>query len=155
LAEQAVSRLALPSLPVGISPTGGQMVRVPTWLWIDPTQWTPRTATASVPGMTVTATATPSRVVWSMGDGASVTCAGPGTPWRPGDDSAASSPTCGHTYVTSSAAAPGGNYSLTATVTWVVTWTTSGGQGGTAVPLITVTASPVRVSEVSALVIDK
>lgn len=151
LARQAVSRLDLPQLRIGTSPAGTQLVTVPTWLWIDPGSWRPRSATAQVPGLTVTATATPSRVVWRTGDGATVTCTGPGTAWTPGTDPATPSPTCGHTYRRSSAGMPGGTFLVTATVSWTVAWA-GGGQDGTVLGLSTTSTVTVRVTEVQAVV---
>jgi hypothetical protein len=153
LARQAVNHLALPSLSISFSPTGRQLVRLPMWLWIDPVQWTARSASAAVPGVVVTATATPTRVVWSTGDGTSVSCAGPGTPWRAGTDPSAGSPTCGHVYALGSAGAPGGRFTVSATVWWSIAWT-SGGQGdGTLPDLSTTATTTVRVDEVQAIVV--
>ncbi|MEW1852972.1 hypothetical protein ACIOEY_27480 [Streptomyces albidoflavus] len=45
----------------------------------------------------MTVTATVDRMVWKMGDGASVTCNGPGAPYAKGQAMKAS-PTCGHEY---------------------------------------------------------
>ena len=151
LARQAVSRLKLPPLSLSMSPAGTQLVTVPTWLWIDPAFWRPRSATAQVPGVVVTATASPSRVVWSTGDGTTLTCTGPGTAWTPGTDPATPSPTCGHTYRRSSAGMPGGTFPVTATVSWDVVWA-GGGQGGTVPGLSTTSTAAVRVAEVQAVV---
>lgn len=152
LARDARSRLVLPDVTISVSPSGAQLVRLPTWLWIDPQLWHPQTASASVPGIAVTATATPTRVVWSTGDGASVTCTGPGTPWRTGSDPAAASPTCGHVFARSSATAPGGVFTVRATVTWSVTWA-GAGQGGALPALTTTAATTVRVNEVQTVVV--
>jgi hypothetical protein len=53
-------------------------------LWIDLGAWHDKTASAS------TATAAPSKVVWDMGDGHTLTCDGPGTPYSAADSDAAS-----------------------------------------------------------------
>jgi hypothetical protein len=57
----------------------GAVVNVPLWLWIDNGQWAPTSATASVDGLSVQTTATPDRVIWSLGTGDEVVCDGPGT----------------------------------------------------------------------------
>jgi hypothetical protein len=129
LAAVASARLVLPRLVIRANPAGAQLVRLPTWLWVDPAGWAPRSATAAVPGVAVTATATPSRVVWSMGDGATVACASAGTPFRAGTDPAAASPDCGHTYRSSSQERPGGVFPVRATVFWTVTWSGAGQSG--------------------------
>jgi hypothetical protein len=85
-----------------------------------------------------------------MGDGAAVTCHGPGTPYA-GGNPAAASPTCGHAYERSSAGQPGGAYRVTATITWDITWTSTGGAGGVMPPLQTTAAAQFRVAESQAL----
>ncbi|MEU7171478.1 MULTISPECIES: hypothetical protein [Micromonospora] len=153
LAQTARSRLRLPAPAIRTNPDGTPfvLVRVPVWLWVDPVTWGARSATATVPGVTVTATATPTSVRWSFGDGtADLTCAGPGKPWKPGTDPRAASP-CGHTYTRSSAAAPGEVFRLRATVTWSVAWSGPGG-GGTLAPLTTTSTTAVRVAQSQAIV---
>ncbi|GJF25027.1 hypothetical protein SHO565_55910 [Streptomyces sp. HO565] len=52
------------------------------WLWgrQGETTYGPASATASAGAATVTATATVTSIRWTMGDGSTVTCTGPGTP---------------------------------------------------------------------------
>ncbi|MFC5939960.1 hypothetical protein [Micromonospora harpali] len=153
LAQAARSRLRLPSPQIRTNPAIAPfvLVQVPVWLWVDPATWGARSATASVPGVSVTATATPTRVVWSFGDGSDdLTCTGPGKPWKPGTDPQASS-ACGHTYTSSSAVAAGAAFQLRATVTWSVTWS-GAGSGGTLAPLTTTSTVSVRVAESQAIV---
>jgi hypothetical protein len=150
LGQQATNRLALPTLQIQANPSGEQLVNLPSWVWVSQAAWQPISATAAVPGESVTATAAPTSVTWSFGDGTTLVCHGPGTPYGAGDDPHASSPTCGHTYRTSSAGQPGGAYPVTATVTWSVTWA-GGGQGG-AFPALTTTATAAfRVGESQAV----
>ena len=124
VALQAVRRLGLGSPTIEMAPPTGdpQLVGVATWLWIDPGAWKAVSASASAGPVTTTATATPSKVVWDMGDGASVTCAGPGTPYDPNEPNATTD--CSYTW-----AAPG-TYQVTATIYWSVTWTATGAPGG-------------------------
>jgi hypothetical protein len=70
----------------------------------------------------VTATAKAQRTVWTMGDGSTVTCTGPGTPYA-ASYGKQSSPTCGHTYTRQ------GIYTVRATTYWVVTWAGIGQTG--------------------------
>jgi hypothetical protein len=149
LVEEALRRLALPTPGIHLNPPppAAQLVHVPTWLWLDTPAWTARSATASVPGLSVTATARPTSVVWSTGDGATVTCTGPGTPWAVGTDPAAASPDCGHTYTTVSGP---GTFSLRATISWAVTWA-GGGFAGTEPALTSTAALPVTVAASVAL----
>ena len=152
LAELAVKYLRLPDPVIRSSPAPGalQLTQLPMWLWIAAGAWQPQSKTAEVPGESVTATATPVSAAWSMGDGTTVTCKGPGTPYGDGNPAAAS-PTCGYTYHQSSAGQPGGAYPVTVTITWDITWQGDGGAGGVLAPLQTVAAAEFRVAESQAL----
>ncbi|GAA4466346.1 hypothetical protein [Phytohabitans houttuyneae] len=148
LARQARARLDLPNVVIELNPPGDQLVNLPIWLALDRSSWSERSATASVPGVSVTATARPVKATWSMGDGGSVVCHGPGTVWRPGTDPAASSPDCGYAYRRSSVGTPGNRFTVTVTIAWEVTWA-GAGQSGT-IPGLTTTGSirvPVQESQ--------
>jgi len=166
LAQQAVASMSLRVAEIGTTggspPDGMQIVGIPAWFWAaDPGESTtpgvagvaPITRSASAGGITVTATARLDRTVWSVGDGATVTCAGAnaaGTPWRYGYGGQPS-PTCGYTYTRTSAGQPNEAYTVTATAYWVVDWS-GGGQSGT----LTVQRSrsiPKRVGEVQVIVV--
>jgi hypothetical protein len=149
LAEIARKQLQFPAPAIAASPSGEQLVSLPTWLWLSG-GWQPVSATVTVPGVSVTATATPTSVTWSMGDGSTVACAGPGTPFAAGSDSKASSPDCGHTYRTSSASQAGQAFPVSATVHWTVTWA-GAGQGGVFPDLTTTGNAAFRVAESQAL----
>lgn len=153
VARQAASRLRLGSPKIGSSPAPGtaQLVSLPTWLWIDRTGWGTRSATATVPGVSVTATATPTKVTWVMGDGSTVVCRGPGTVFPTGGDPKAASPDCGHTYTRSSAGQPGQAFAVTATITWAISWA-GAGQAGTLPELTTRADARFTVAESQALV---
>jgi hypothetical protein len=69
-----------------------------------------------------------SKIVWKMGDGASVTCNGSGTPYT-SSEGMAESPTCGHVYSKTSASTQSGKFPVTATSTWTINWQ-GGGQAG-------------------------
>jgi hypothetical protein len=150
LAQMARRYLPLPPPAIQTSPdtASDQIVNVPTWLWVDPATWGARSATASVPNESATATAVPDTVTWTMGDGSQVVCRGPGTPYTEGDP-ARPSPTCGHTYVRSSARQPGLRYPVTATTTWRITWTATGvvSASGTLPPLLRTSTTTLRVAE--------
>jgi hypothetical protein len=150
LARQAYQQLRLPAPVIGVSPSGAQLVNLPTWLWLERRGWGPRSATAAAPGVSVTATATPSSVSWSMGDSHVVTCPGPGTPYTAGADPAAGSPDCGYTYRRSSAGQPGEAFAVTATVHWTVVWS-GAGRSGSFAGLTTTARIALRVAESQAL----
>jgi len=149
LAGIARRQLHFPTPTIAANPRGEQLVGLPTWLWLSD-GWRPVSATVTVPGVSVAATATPYTVTWYMGDGNTVTCDGAGTPFTPGSDPKASSPTCGHTYTSSSAGHQGQAYSVNATVHWTVAWS-GAGQGGTFPDLTTVAGANFRVAESQAI----
>lgn len=153
LAQRAVELLGLRGPRIGIAPPPGTtgLVGVPVWLWteVTPTTWGPTTATASVPGLSVTATAQAQQIRWDLGDGATVTCANPGTPYR-ASLGGTESPTCGHRYAQSSADQPQARYPVTATTTWRVTWT-GGGQNGV-ITLTRASTTTVSIGELQVLV---
>jgi hypothetical protein len=153
LAQLAVRYLRLPDPVIRSSPAPNavQLTRLPTWLWVTPAVWQPRSKTAHVPGESVTATATPVSASWRMGDGTTVTCHGPGTAYTSRDNPASKSPDCGYTYTRSSAGQPHAAYHVTATITWDITWTGPGGAGGALPPLFTATAAAMRVAESQAV----
>jgi hypothetical protein len=124
VAQQAASRLAFGSPTIEMAPPDGdpQLLGVTTWLWIDPGAWQDKTASATAGTVTATATAAPSKVVWDMGNGDSVTCEGPGTPYSASDPNATTD--CSYTWPQA------GSYTVTATVYWSVSWTAVGAAGG-------------------------
>jgi hypothetical protein len=82
-------------------------------------------------------------------DGDMFTC-GKGPAWTPGADPKAASPDCGQVYSGPSRTVSGGRCTVTATITWQVTWS-GGGATGTE-PALTSTASvPVAVVESAAV----
>lgn len=149
VAQIARKRLRLPAPTITASPSGTQLVHLPTWLWLS-SGWTTTNSTASVPGVAVTAVAIPVSTAWSTGDGHTVTCAGPGTPFPHAADPQSSSPDCGHTYRRSSAREPGQAFTVSVTVQWNVTWS-GAGQGGAFPNLTTTATTTFRVAESQAL----
>jgi hypothetical protein len=130
LAQRAVDSMKLTGPDIASPRAGGRYtVGVPMWMWVRQGESTygPATASASAGAVTVTATAQVTSICWTMGDGATVTCTGPGTPYR-GSEGMADSPDCGHRYATtSSSGQPGERFPLTATSTWTVDWEVTGG----------------------------
>jgi hypothetical protein len=136
LAAQAVNQLPIRGPNIGIAPDDSPgragLVGLPVWMWtpVTPATWGPASATASVPGLSVTATARAEKITWNMGDGNSVTCHNPGTPYK-ASFGRAESPTCGYDqgYRLPSSTRPEGRYTVAGTTTWQVTWV-GGGQTG-------------------------
>lgn len=151
--QRAVADLRLPEPVPRTSPAKDftQVVHVPTWLWIERDSWGPVSETAEVEGVTVTATAKPRKAVWQIGDGQSVMCKGPGTPYSDQFDPKSSSPDCGYTYRRASTSADGGKFRAKVTVTWDVSWR-GAGQAGIVPGMTMSTELPLAVDEVQAVV---
>ncbi|GHH62484.1 ATP/GTP-binding protein [Lentzea cavernae] len=146
VAQIARKQLRLPAPKIMASPAGDQLVNLHTWMWLDRGSWRDISATASVPGVSVTAVARPTSATWVMGDGSSVTCVGAGSSFPVGGDPTSASPDCGHTYRTSSAGRPAEAFPVAVTVLWAVTWS-GAGQGGTFPNLSTSASAAFRVAE--------
>lgn len=154
LARQALDEVPLPRPGLNMNPSSdkGAVTNIESWLWIDPNQWQPVSASASAGNVSVTTTATPDRVVYDMGNGDRVACSGPGTPYDPNRPAADQSTDCSYTYRRSSAGQPAGRYTVTATVFYRVGWTATGiAAGGALAPVIQTTSVAIRVAEIQAL----
>lgn len=134
VAQMAVDKMTLapPDIDINPKPGGKGLVGMPVWMAVDQSRITygPNSATATAGGVTVTATAKVKSIVWNMGDGASVTCNGPGTVYRK-SFGMKQSPDCGHVYKQTSDSAAGGKFKVSATATWAVDWQVAGGGGET------------------------
>ncbi|MFL6114274.1 MAG: hypothetical protein ACJ786_23380 [Catenulispora sp.] len=150
LAQRAQQLLKLTTPVIASNPRPGlpQLVGVNMWAWLPTGVFTPVSATAEVPGESVTATARPTSVSWNFGDGTSITCPGAGTPFPAGGDPEAVSPTCGHTYAHSSGS---GTFTVSATINWNVTWA-GAGQAGAFNGMTTTVSEQVVVQQSQALV---
>jgi len=151
--QRAVSQLDIPRPVIASNPglDKPQVVYVPVWWWVQPGLWRTHTASASLPGITITARATPTKITWHAGDGTSRTCAGPGTPWTGSASPSSPSPTCGHTYATTSRTSAGGKFSLQAAVAWTITWS-GGGLSGTEPGIVTAADADIEVTELRAVI---
>ncbi len=152
LAQEAAARLAVSPPQVELSPKAGlnQIVQLPTYMWV--TNWGSDSASASVPGVTSTVTATPTKVTWNMGNGDQVVCNGPGTPFDFSRSEEGQAADCSYTYRHSSTGQPGGVYQVSATMSYDVSWSAEGAPGGGALPAVTATETfPVRVVEIHAV----
>ncbi|MFJ3826007.1 hypothetical protein [Streptomyces nodosus] len=147
LAQQALKKLPLRGPDIGMAPEPGKtgVVGMPVWMWnnVSAETWGPNTASASVPGLTVTATAQAQKIVWNMGDGNTVTCNNAGTPYLKSYGKK-KSPTCGHVYTKTS-----DKFTVTATTTWNVHWAGGGQQGDITVTRESQTTA--RIGEVQAV----
>ena len=112
-----------------LSPPTVGYVNLETWLAT--TNPGPLTATASIPTLSVTATATVESTTWTTGDtGDEITCDGVGVAWTPGTPDDREAP-CGHTYTAhGSPLLDSEPFTITVTHTWHVTWQASNGESG-------------------------
>lgn len=135
LAHLAVSKLKVAPATLMTAPEGAPgLVNVPVMLWLKPTQgmndygttYAPSNrrlvVTASVPGLSVTAWVWSSSVTWTMGDGTTFSCPGPGADYAYTHRYVGGCST--HTYRTANH-----GYAISGLVGWTVFWS-GGGQSG-------------------------
>jgi hypothetical protein len=155
LARTASSRLQLPTPTVGHSPDGTTLVNLATWLWVEPGSWRELRQRTSAGPVSVEVVATPVGTTWDPGDGSDpFTCSGPGTVYDRSRPESVQSTDCSYTYRRSSAARPQTGpedndrfFTVTVTTRWQVTWTGTGGSGGT-LPVLTRSSSfPLAVAQ--------
>ncbi|MCW2803266.1 MAG: hypothetical protein JWN06_1483, partial [Propionibacteriaceae bacterium] len=146
VAYLAVARLQLPRVVPGIGPSPKlnewdmAVVGYPLWLWADgPTHVGP--VSQAVANLSVSLDARITKMVFRMGDGATVTCRGTGTKWSWRVGPAKRSPGCGHTYTKPSL--PKGDYTVTAITYWAVRWSINGSSGVITLPMTSSTQLPV------------
>lgn len=138
--------------PAGTAAYRRTWVGIPVWLWVNnPTSssWGPESKTATLGGVTVTATAKVQSLTWNSGDGQNVTC-GAGTAFNAAayaNQAAVDSPTCGLRYQHTS---NGGTFTVTATTNWIVEWS-GGGQSGNIQMPTTSSSTTVRVGELQSV----
>ena len=148
LAAQAAARLSVPAPAITISPHPSDnqwqvsAVGLPLWVWADDPG--PVTSTVTEQGINIVMQASRGTVTFDWGDGTSSVC----NQMRPRPtnlDPLTPSPDCGHTYLRR------GDYTITATAGWAVTWQALG-QSGT-LPLSTRATSAIPVREFQSLVV--
>jgi enoyl reductase len=141
LAGLAYSRIQVPDTHVALAPEQTTKVNLPTWAWLDKTNFHEVSVTASlhVAGWNLTATTTAKPVSLKLEPGTADATTYPasgectintdgsiGEPYTRGKAEVA--PPCGVTYLRSS---EDGTYKLKATITWEITWEGSNGERGT------------------------
>ncbi|MFJ9708176.1 hypothetical protein [Streptomyces sp. NPDC101234] len=133
LAQLAYAQVRVPGTEVTLAPAGTTKVNLPTWAWLDATEFKPVSVTARVPmlGIYATTTATPVSVKIDPGTSDAVTYPASGVCGLDGDQigepyakgKSDETPPCGVKYLRSSGS---GSFQLEATVTWKITWTGTG-----------------------------
>ncbi|WP_328562060.1 hypothetical protein [Streptomyces coelicoflavus] len=141
LAGLAYSKIQVPDTEVALAPEEATKVNLPTWAWLDKTDFHEVSVTASldVGGWNLSATTTAKPVSLKLEPGTSDATTFPasgectinddgsiGAPYASGKSD--ETPPCGITYLRSSGDS---TYNLKATVTWDITWEGSNGEAGT------------------------
>ncbi|MYS69608.1 hypothetical protein GTY88_04065 [Streptomyces sp. SID5926] len=141
LAQLAYAEIRVPTTEVELRPAGATKVNLPTWAWLDATDFKPVSVTASVPLLQVDATTTAEPVSVKIDPGTADAQTYPasgvcevadgriGEPYAKGK--ADETPPCGVKYLRSSG---DGSYQLKATVTWKIHWTGTGVAGEQPLP---------------------
>jgi hypothetical protein len=154
VARRALAQLdlMLPEIRTAPDAAGAGLVGLPVWVWLpandgadDASWWADLSTVRTERGVRVELTAHPSNVVFDMGDGNDVTCTTRGTPY---DGQGGASPDCGYAegYAKSSRGRPGGKYTITATVTWLVEWE-SGDEEGTIPDVTRQSTTSIQIDE--------
>jgi hypothetical protein len=156
LAYEAIAKmqLAAPQIATAPGPQAIGLVNMPVWMWVTKSEntWGPITRDASVPGLTVTATAQVKAMNWTMGDAQTIRCDGPGTPYKT-SFGVKESPTCGHHYRKTSREQPNCRYTVTARADWEITWhSTLGDTGQISMPRQA--AVQLRIGEATPVLVD-
>jgi len=153
-ARQAAASLTLPYNKPQFGPNPNQnqwdMIPVgfPIWLWTSSTQ-TSLSTSATTAGLTVNLSLTRVKVSFDMADGHKISCTTFTTrPTHLYDNPMRPSPTCGYTYKTT------GEYTITATTTWAVSWQ-AGGQAGSFQINDTTTSAPFRIGQLVTVLVDR
>jgi hypothetical protein len=143
LAQQAFQQIPIPKPDIHVGPNPDLVaVNIPVWLWISQAQVAPVTVTAG--GVSVTATPALTSVSWSMGEPANpdtggsapaVICSGEAM-YTAAPEVVAPEvvPACGYSYQwrsLKSRTGGAGTWPVSASATWVITWTSNVGQSGT------------------------
>lgn len=151
LAREAAATLRLPTQTVRIGPEPSlnrwkmMAVGYPIWLWREGASTT--SETVSLAGVTLDMTARHQSTTFDMGDGTKETCTA-STPWVAGARPPGTpSPNCGHVYTKP------GNYTITATHHWQLSWTALGQSG--ALPMSNTSSADLVVGELASVVVER
>ncbi len=124
-AAQRALRIPLPDATFSPAAEDFQVVGIETWVWMEPADTAPLSATACIPPATyacATVVAVFDTVTADMGDGGDVVdCDGPGLAYDPGVawETQLDADNCGHVYIEPS---DDGGFPVTVTSVWSLTW---------------------------------
>lgn len=132
MAQQAIDQMNLEAITIGSFPytkaidsEAMSYVGLNMWFWVQdpsPNSYGPITKSVTLQGYTLTATAEVSYVVWDFGNGDTIRC-GKGTTFKKEQSRNEKSPNCGYFYPQQ------GQYTITATSYWEVSWRGVGQSG--------------------------
>ncbi|WP_285788682.1 hypothetical protein [Micromonospora sp. NBRC 101691] len=148
LAFRALASIDLLKPHIWVAPRKSQgpgLVGLPVWLWASPgpNYFGEISASASERGLTVRITAKVNQAVWNMGDGETVTCKVPGTPYSTtGPFAGQKSPDCGY----DNGYRKAGTYRISVTNHWVVEWE-GGNESGTIPVTRTSDSAQIQINE--------
>jgi hypothetical protein len=153
LLKIALGELTVPTLTARTAPPIGKngLVGLPEWFWVPRGQWRQVSIRVAV---WADAVASPTSMTFAPGGGlSSVSCPGPGAEFSRGRPAGAQHSDCSFLYTQPSAGQPSSAYQAALVVTWTISWTGSGGAGGTITAGYTTgTAFPVRIAQAEAVV---
>ena len=151
LLKIAIGELSVPALTAQTAPPVGRngLVGLPEWFWVPRAQWRKASVTVTAGPVWADAVASPTTITFVPGGGlSSVSCAGPGAEYSPTGQTS-----CSVRYDQPSTGQPGNAYQAALVVTWTISWTGSGGAGGTITTGYTTgTAFPVRIAQAESVV---
>ncbi|MBM0279423.1 hypothetical protein, partial [Micromonospora tarensis] len=148
LARRALASIKLLPAPLRVAPrksVGPGLVGLPVWMWAarSTSYFGPLTASASDRGVSVSIEAKVRQIVWTMGNGDTVACDKPGTPYdAKGERAGGTSPDCGY----DQGYQKPGTYQVTATTHWTVTWH-GGGESGEILVTRNSGVVPIQINE--------
>lgn len=126
MARRAAESLPLdaPTIHMAPEPPAMTYVGLETWLWIESGQWRDLSASVSAGSTTVAVVARPVSVDWDLTEG-TTSCGSGGRAWVKGMSSSERTD-CSYTFGRVSNGEAGGEFAVTAVVTYAVTWTCRG-----------------------------
>ena len=156
LAWRAIAQVNLQPIDLGIAPeplttnpNSLGAVGLPVWLWADstsPNTTGPISDSASERGYTVSITARLKDIAWSLGDGSAAITCGIGQRFDPRSMGPQTPVACGR----QTGYSKQGEYTITATSNWEVTWNGIGRSG--VIPFQRETSGTVRIGEIQVVV---
>ena len=156
LLKIAMGELSVPTLAARTAPPIGKdgLVGLHEWFWVPRGQWRKVSITVTAGPVWADAVASPTTITFAPGGGlSSVSCPGPGAEFSHSPSAGSQHTSCSFRYDQPSIGQPGNAYQAALVVTWTISWTGSGGAGGTITTGYTTgTAFPVKIAQAESVV---